>query len=378
MRLILLFLLVFLSFPARGQELRGTWLTTTGNDAIASPEQTARTMKRLREIGINTVYVECWKNGYTQFPSPTLRREIGVDRRPNLVPKDGGAPRDLVRETLDAAHANGLKYIAWFEYGFMAAYKETDNELRRTKKQWLSLDQKGNEVAPNGFVWMNPLHPEVQQFLIDLVIECVDAYELDGVQFDDRIVWPYVTMGYDEFTRRAYAAEHDGREPPADPRDRAWMEWRSGKVREFSRRLVTQVRARRPSLTLSLSPAVYPWCWDNYLLDWPEWSSWEKDASGSPRWDEFVPQCYRNGYDAFAKTWSEQVEHVRERAPARVADLVAGIRVVGDGPNASWDDVKRSIELARSGGAKGHVLWFSKGVLDLYPDELKAFYGAPP
>jgi uncharacterized lipoprotein YddW (UPF0748 family) len=47
------------------QEVRGTWLTTTANDAIATPARTAATMRRLREIGINTVYVEVWKNGYT-------------------------------------------------------------------------------------------------------------------------------------------------------------------------------------------------------------------------------------------------------------------------------------------------------------------------
>jgi uncharacterized lipoprotein YddW (UPF0748 family) len=39
--------------------------------------------------------------------------------------------RDLLRETLTEAHRNGLHYIAWFEYGFMAAHKDTDNHLRR-------------------------------------------------------------------------------------------------------------------------------------------------------------------------------------------------------------------------------------------------------
>ncbi|MFZ4575523.1 MAG: glycoside hydrolase family 10 protein [Phycisphaerales bacterium] len=374
----LMCVLLCLATRAWAQELRGTWLTTTGNDAIAGPDKTASTMRRLRDIGLNTVYVECWKNGYTQYPSKVLQRVIGKDRRPNLVPKDGGAPRDLVRETLDAARANNLRYVAWFEYGFMAAFKETDNELRRTKRDWLSLDQKGNEVAPNGFVWMNPLHPEVQQFLIDLVLECVDAYDLDGVQFDDRIVWPYVTMGYDSYTKEVYAKEHGGREPPADPKDPDWMKWRSDKVREFSRRLVTEVRARKPGLELSLSPAVYPWCYEHYLLDWPEWSAWTTDASGSPRWDEFVPQCYRIGYPQFEQTWIQQVEELKRRSPDRVKDLAAGIRVVGDGPDASWEDVRKSIELVRSSGAKGHVLWFSKGVLDVYPEQLKAFYAQTP
>ncbi|MEL6798227.1 MAG: hypothetical protein AAFO89_15575, partial [Planctomycetota bacterium] len=45
-------------------EVRGTWLTTTANTHIASPTDTAESMRRLRAIGLNTVYVETWKNGY--------------------------------------------------------------------------------------------------------------------------------------------------------------------------------------------------------------------------------------------------------------------------------------------------------------------------
>ena len=87
-------------------ENRGTWLTTTANTAIANPANTAATMKALREMGLNTVYVETWKNGYTQFPSPALARVVGVDRSPAL----GG--RDLLEETLIEAHRNGLLYFA--------------------------------------------------------------------------------------------------------------------------------------------------------------------------------------------------------------------------------------------------------------------------
>ena len=74
-------------------EVRGTWLTTTANEAIANPLMTAISMRRLREIGINTVYVEAWKNGETQFPSSVLSRTLGA--AVTSIP-----PRDLVQETL--------------------------------------------------------------------------------------------------------------------------------------------------------------------------------------------------------------------------------------------------------------------------------------
>ncbi|QOJ01442.1 MAG: family 10 glycosylhydrolase [Phycisphaeraceae bacterium] len=370
-------------------EVRGTWLTTTANDAIASPARTNETMRRLREVGLNTVYVEVWKNGYTQYPSEVLRRVIGVDRRPALMKQDpsdspgavAAEGRDLLEETLIAAHREGLAYIAWFEYGFMAAHKDTDNHLRRMKPDWLSRDLKGNEIAPNGFVWMNPLHPEARRFLLDLVLEAVERYDLDGIQLDDRIVWPYITMGYDDCTRSVYAAEHEGRQPPDDHTDEAWRRWRADKINEYARQFVTEVRAARPGLIVSLSPAVYPWCYENYCLEWPKWAAWGTDApsaddpsqSPPPRWDEFIPQCYRFNYPAFERTWLEQVSWMNRLGGGRVRDMLPGIRVVGEGADSTWDDLRKSIELARRTGAGGHVLWYSKGVF-LYERELTDLY----
>jgi uncharacterized lipoprotein YddW (UPF0748 family) len=368
-------------------EVRGTWISTTGSDAVATPAKTKETMRRLKEAGLNTVYVEVWKNGYTQYPSKVLQKNIGVDRRPDLMPKAGtGEPRDLLLETLVEAHRNGLVYHAWFEYGFMAAFKNTDNHLRRMKPEWMSRDIKGNDVAPNGFVWMNPLHPETRRFLLDLVLEAVDTYDLDGVQLDDRIVWPYITMGYDDYTKKIYAQEHGGQEPPADHTDEAWCRWRADKINEYAKQFVQEVRDARPGLLISLSPAVYPWCYENYCLEWPTWAAWTSTdaadlgdfvrASGvTPRWDEFIPQCYRFSYDAFEKTWLDQVKWMKEKGGGRVADMMPGIRVVGEGPDALWDDVRRSIELARSTGSGGHVLWYSPGVIK-YEKELAAFYDA--
>lgn len=381
-------------------EVRGTWLTTTANDALATPERTAQTMRRLREIGLNTVYIEAWKNGFTQFPSQVLQRAIGLDRRPPGAEQDPSdtesarraASRDLLHEAVTEAHRQGLVAIAWFEYGFMAAHASTHNPLRRLKREWLSLDRQGREAAPNGFVWLNPLHPQAREFLLDLLLEAVDRYDLDGVQLDDRIVWPHVTMGYDAYTRSVYAREHGGAQPPDDPHDPGWMRWRADKVDEAARWFVQELRARRPGLVLSLSPAIHPWAWDNYLLDWPRWTAWTaadrltgppvRTAAArevAPAWDEFIPQAYRFSLPAFEATWQAQTAAVQAAATRaggayRPARLVAGIRLVGEGADSTWAQLEGSISQVRRLGQGGHVLWFSRGVLDLFAQELTALY----
>ena len=372
------------NLPPSMTEVRGTWVTTTANDAIATPADTAATMRRLREIGLNTVYVEVWKNGYTWFPSEVLARTIGVKQGSDI--KTTAPTRDLLQETLIEAHRNGLIYIAWFEYGFMAAHKDTMNHLRRQKPEWLSRDINGSEVAPNGFVWLNPLHPEARKLLLDLVLEAIDKYDLDGVQLDDRIVWPHITMGYDDYTQKIYAREHDGRAPPSDYKDAEWMRWRANKVNEYAKQFVQEVRAKRPGLVISLSPAVYPWSWENYLLEWPSWSAWtaqdrlasvsDKAKATTPRWDEFVPQVYRFSYPDFEKTWLAQSAAIQTIGANRQRDLIVGIRLVGDGPDSSWAQLRDSILLSRRTGGGGHVLWFSRGVTEIFSAELTDFYAS--
>lgn len=358
-----------LSAPA---EVRGTWMTTTANDAISTPEKTAESMRRLREIGLNTVYVECWKNGYTEFPSPTMDRLIGVPMRINGAGEE--LQRDLLEETLIEAHRNGLVYIAWFEYGFMAAYQDTHNDLRRRYEDWMTRTRTGGLVSDpqelaNPFVWLNPLRPESRDLLMGIVLDAVDRYDLDGVQLDDRIAWP-ITMGYDDFTVAAYKAEHNGQAPPDDPRDRYWIKWRADKVTAFAKRFHDELKARRPHLIVSISPAIWDWCYDNYACDWKTWShlGWM---------DEYIPQIYRTTFERVRSDWPAQLEAV---GAGRERDLIAGLRMVGAGDDTPWEDYRRKIELVREmkgpGGevAGGHCHWFSRGVLEVYPEELTRFY----
>jgi uncharacterized lipoprotein YddW (UPF0748 family) len=347
-------------------EVRGTWLTTTANDAISTPAKTEQTMRRLAEIGINTVYLECWKDGYTEFPSESMQKLIGVPLHVNAAPPQ--LQRDLLQEGIIQAHRQGLLVIGWFEYGFMAANKTIQNPLRSLgeKEGWLLRNAKGDFVSrQDNFVWMNPLHPKAQQILLDVVLDAARKYDLDGVQLDDRISMP-TEMGYDDYTQTLYAKEHAGKRPPRNAKDPEWIQWRADKITAFARRFSAAVHQVNPNLIVSASPAPYPWCYDNFACDWPTWMKW----TGPEKWDECIPQNYRMD---FTKT-KESIREGFSVIGNRRHDLLAGIRIVGDGPDMTDRDLIQGIQFARSEGLGGHVLWFSRGILDVYPDQLKAFY----
>ncbi len=344
-------------------EVRGTWLTTTANDAISTPAKTEETMRRLREIGLNTAYVECWKNGYTEFPSPMMKKLFNVEMKVN---GSNAIQRDLLAEASIQAHRNGMLCVAWFEYGFMAAFKDTNNELR-ARKEWMTTTRDGKDVgALNSFAWLNPFHPDVQEFLINITLDAIRTHDLDGVQLDDRIALP-VDLGYDDYTRELYRKE-TGSYPPDDFKDPAWMKWRAKKISDFALRFVSEVRAANPDLIISVSPAPYPWSYDNYLCDWMEWSRW--CYCGGKHWSEYIPQCYRMDGPATIKSIQEQVDQLAQEK----INMTAGIRVVGDGPDMKWDDLKATIDYCRKQEIAGHCLWFSRGVLDVYPQQLKDYY----
>lgn len=53
------------------------------------------------------------------------------------------------------------------------------------------------------FFWWNGLHPEVQYFMHDLVLEVVKNYKVDGIQGDDRLPAMPSEGGYDSFTTKS-------------------------------------------------------------------------------------------------------------------------------------------------------------------------------
>lgn len=334
-------------------EVRGVWMTTTANRALATKEDIRMSFRRLKRIGINTIYLEVWKDGYTQFPSITMKKLIGVDRKPSL------GRRDLLAEAVAEAKKNDLRLIAWFEYGFMAAHEGTDNHLVRQFPDWMTTTSDGKQISSqNPFVWMNPMRPESQDLLLGIMKEAVAKYEIDGVQLDDRIAWP-VTMGYDEYTTSQFRKENGGENPPSNHQNSQWMKWRANKVTAFAGRMQRELKAVRRDIEISISPAIFPWSYENYLCNWVEW---QKNG-----WmDEYVPQVYRQSAAAAVSEWKRQIEH-------SVADhkLRMGIMVNSGEFVKPWNEIK--LELDASKGY-GHVLWFSKGVLDRYEDDFRRYY----
>jgi uncharacterized lipoprotein YddW (UPF0748 family) len=362
--LALILLLLVRAACAAPAELRGTWLTTTGVDHIRTGGSTATVMADLKNIGLNATYVESWKNGYTNYPSPTLKNLTGGADRSTFL----GTTRDLMKETTIHAHRQGLTHTAWFEYGFspqfLSGTAAPSNPLAVYMRDqgWLLKDQAGAySNSTNQFAWMNPAVPQVRQFLINVVLEAVNRYDLDGIQFDDRLAWPQ-TLGWDSTTAALYLAD-TGRALPTSINDTNFRNWRQDQVTEFAQELKAAVKAVRPELRISVSPSVTNFSDINYNAEWPVWVD-------QGIFDEYIPQIYRSGITSFNNTIPGQTSQF---TPNDLDKYLVGI-AINTSPINTAADTQAMITKSRTEGAAGHVLWYSAGVRDTYPTQLTSFY----
>ncbi|MDX2216255.1 MAG: glycoside hydrolase family 10 protein [Oculatellaceae cyanobacterium bins.114] len=267
-------------------ELRGVWLTNIDSDVLFSQRNLSRALRRLRRLNFNTVYPTVWNWGHTLYPSAIAQHVTGH----SLDPHPGLQGRDMLAEIVEQGHRLGMTVIPWFEFGLMAP---ADSDLAKLHPDWLTQRRDGSQIVYEGSdprVWLNPMHPEVQQFIMDLVSEIVTRYDVDGLQLDDHFGMP-VELGYDPYTVRLYQ-EQQGQLPPDNPQDPAWKQWRSEQITRLMAQVFEVIKQRDPECIVALSPNPRAYAYDTFLQDW---GTWERRG-----WvEELIVQVYRNDLERF-------------------------------------------------------------------------------
>ncbi|MDE5080383.1 MAG: family 10 glycosylhydrolase, partial [Trichodesmium sp. St18_bin1] len=243
-------------------ELRGIWLTNVDSKILHSRDKIAEAMNFLVETGFNVVFPVVWNKAFTLYPSQLMGTTFGLE----IDPLYKG--RDPLAEVITEAQKVGIKVIPWFEYGFVSSYKQNGGWLLSQKPEWIARDCKGNLLVKNGFEWMNALDEEVQNFLIDLVLEVVINYDIDGIQGDDRMPAFPSEGGYDGKTIGRYRQQFSCY-PPQNHKHHKWLQWRADILTDFLARLYKEVKALKPNILVSMAPSFYKWGFNEYLQDYP-------------------------------------------------------------------------------------------------------------
>ncbi|MFZ5515600.1 MAG: family 10 glycosylhydrolase [Candidatus Zhuqueibacterota bacterium] len=366
--------LLFLATAGLSQtvsEFRAVKITNVDSDVLFSDAAIAEAMDYLSSIGINVILPVVW-NGhqadgvYTLYPSAVMDSMFGRPLYPYFP-----AARDPLKRVIIEAHRNGMEVLPWFEMGFSPSYSQNGGYILEQFPAWGLRNNAGHLVVKNGFDWMSAANPEVQEFILDLVKEVVDCYDVDGIEFSDRIPAMPVEGGYDAATVARYSTEHNGATPPTNDLDPAWMRWRADVLNAFNQRARDAVKARGEHLIFSSSPSVYPWSYDEYLQDSKTWVD-----RGIV--DNIIPQLYRYSISDYTAELNRSLSAIPS---GKRPIFFAGVLIKLGDYTISPEFLFASIQANRNRNVSGEALFFYEGLRandDLLGDTLKATYYSAP
>ncbi len=367
---LLIFQSILISQPLT--EFRAVKLTNVDSNVLFTDQNIAEGMNYLASVNINVVLAVVLNGGYTLYPSTTMDSLFTKPVHPTFV------GRDMLERVIIEAHRNGIEVYPWFEYGFAAWYSgsnpATGGHILQTKPDWASRFSNGQIAKKNGFDWMSPIHSEVQNFMNKLIVE-VMQYDIDGIEFSDRIPAMPIEGGYEPYTVSLYQSEHSGQTPPVNYYDVNWKRWRANKMNDWYMGVRTLMKNSDENLFVSTSPSVYPWSYDNYLQDVQTWLD-------SGICDQFIPQLYR---DNFADYLYELNQAVNQAGSTNLNKLFPGILMnIGLPPNdylISPAYLLAALQVNRDRGAMGEAYFYYEGFKknnNQLGDTLKAtFYSQP-
>jgi uncharacterized lipoprotein YddW (UPF0748 family) len=252
--------------PSSIQEIRGVWIGSHFNSTVlTSPANITNALNFLQANGFNTVFPAVWNRGLTAFPSQVMKQNGFPEQDPAY------AGFDPLREIVNQGKSLGMAVIPWFEYGFAASPDPNGGHILLKKPQWSAIDSSGGKVRHGDLTWMNSLNPEVQQFMLDLITEVIQTYDVDGIQGDDRLPAMPFNGGYDTATKAQFKAKF-GRDPLLPKKDNkgketsagqddVWVRFRADKLTQYLETIFKQVKATKPTCAVFMAPAAFRhWC----------------------------------------------------------------------------------------------------------------------
>ncbi len=350
--------------PKIEREFRGAWVATVYNidwpskKGLPTEEQKKELLTILDKassLHLNAILLQvrpacdAFYESKLEPWSEFLTGEMGHPPKPYYDP---------LTFAVDEAHKRNLELHAWFNpyrAGFSACKNFATNHILKTHPALVRRYGK--------HYWLDPGEPEVQKHCINVIMDVVKRYDVDGIHFDDYF-YPY--------------RENDAKGKSMDfPDDTSWErykkaggtlernDWRRENVNMFIEHLYGEIKKQKPWVKLGISPFGI---WKNGVpkttrgLD-----SHAVLYADSRRWltngwvDYFAPQLYWNieapeqSYPVLLKWWAEQNVKNRQLCPGLSVSRVGNTR----GPEEIINQIKITREVTN---ACGNIHWSFKSL----------------
>jgi uncharacterized lipoprotein YddW (UPF0748 family) len=351
--------------PPPQREFRGAWVATVGNSVWPSKPGLPVAEQKSELLALLDRAAQLKMNAIIFQVRPACDAMYASKFEPwseYLTGKMGQAPvpfYDPLEFAIAEAHKRGLELHAWFNpyraHHFKAVSPISANHVSRTRP--------GLVREYGRYLWLDPGEPDVQDYSLNVVLDVVKRYDVDGIHFDDYF-YPY--------------EEKDSQGRDLDfPDDASWKkfgtasglsrdDWRRENVNKFIKRSYDAIKAAKPWVKFGISPFGI---WrpgnppqikglDAYARLYADARKWL--ANG---WvDYFVPQLYwginpkEQSFPALLDWWNGQNPKRRHIWPGLDATKTAN----------RWkpEEILAQVRIAaQQPVSAGHVHWNMKSVM---------------
>jgi uncharacterized lipoprotein YddW (UPF0748 family) len=352
--------------PEPEREFRGAWVASVSNIDWPSAKGLPVAQQKRELIAILDRAVQLKLNAVILQVRPACDALYDSKFEPwseYLTGTMGKAPSpyyDPLEFAVTEAHKRGLELHAWFNpyrARVLGSRSPVSNDhISKTHPELVREYVK--------YLWLDPGEPGVQQHSLNVIMDVVKRYDVDGIHFDDYF-YPYQD-------RDKSGKILDFPDEPSWQRYKkaggtlARNDWRRENVNMFIERLYKEIKAEKPWVKFGISPFGI-WKPGNPPTI-QGLNSYESLYADSRKWlaegwlDYFAPQLYWNidqkaqSYPVLLKWWVEQNSKNRHMWP--------GISTARVGNTRPPEEIVNQISLTRKQpGATGNIHWSVKSLM---------------
>lgn len=240
-------------YPKVMREFRGAWVATVANidwpskAGLSTEEQQKEIvamLDRLAELNMNAVVLQVRPHADAMYKSDIEPWSYYLTGKQGQAPNP---PYDPLEYWVTESHKRGIQVHAWFN-PYRAQHpaqkgEPAENSIVKTRPD-LAL-----KLGDKGYYWLDPAAKEVQDLSINVVMDVVRRYDIDGVHFDDYF-YPYPDY-------------NDGKDFPDDASWQAYQasggklsrgDWRRKAVDDFVERLHGEIKKEKQHVQFGISP----------------------------------------------------------------------------------------------------------------------------
>ena len=241
--------------PPITREFRAAWVATVAHidwpskRGLTTAQQRAEMLdllEKAKSIGLNAIVLQVRPAADALYPSalePWSEYLTGANGRPPDI------PWDPLAEWVEQSHRRGLELHAWFN-PYRARHTSATTPLAANH---LANTEPGVVKRYGELLWMDPGEPRAAQRMVDVVLDVVQRYDIDGVHIDDYF-YPYPIK--DAQGREVPFPDEPSWQRAGAPADRA--AWRRAQVDGLIERLHAAIHVAKPWVRFGISPFGLP------------------------------------------------------------------------------------------------------------------------